>query len=116
MLFTNPIPKIVRNAAIRTRLGSAAADDRRADRDPRATLEVPEQDTERQRGKECDPERRAGELDLLERLRSRNAGWSPMKRNASTNVCRFAASATIIEPALVHGTAVRRMRRTAGRR
>ena len=96
MLLTKPIPRT--SGTRRSARGSAA---------PRPKIEAPIA-TPEPRWKwpsttpsgsaiaERDPERGARQLELLERLRARgSSGLSPMKRNASTNVCRFAVSASV---------------------
>ena len=73
MLFAKPIPRTVRKTRDQDEARQRAADDRRADREARAAVEVAEHDPERQRDQEREPERRPGELELLERLREQEA-------------------------------------------
>ena len=80
MLFTKPMPSTVRNAADQDEARERAADDRRADREPRAAMEVAERDAERQRDDGRDRERRAAPARAARAPSSASRpGLSPMK-------------------------------------
>src|SRR5581483_8527025 len=81
------------------------SDDRGADRDRRAAVEVPERDADRQRDGGTDPERRARQLELLERLVREEAGMVADEAEALEERVRVGG----VEEDHVHLTSTRRV-------